>query len=299
MQSLSPIIIFAFNRPNLLRATVNALLQNSESKDSELFIFVDGPRLNKDGEIEKVNAVRKITSTIKGFKSIECIFSSTNKGLGPSIISGVSEIISKYGKVIVLEDDLIVQPNFLRFMNEGLNKYQTTEEVFSICGYTNRITTPKKYMYDAYFCTRSSSWGWGTWADRWQSVDWSFDNWEEWRKYIKSFNKWGGSDCFSMLRGCKDGRNKSWAIRFCFAQFLQNKFSIFPIKSLVNNNGFDGEGTNCKKYSRFKFDLERPDKIDFIFPHKPKLIKSIHRQAMSYHSIPIRLWSRIMYFLHK
>lgn len=299
MEKLSPIIIFAFNRTKILPKTISALQANPEAKNSDLYIFIDGPRNgNKDDQI-KIKEIHTIVKGIQGFRSITYKFSDYNKGLGSSIISGVSEIISKYDKVIVLEDDLVVQPNFLRFMNEGLNKYQTTEEVFSICGYTNRITTPKKYMYDAYFCTRSSSWGWGTWADRWQSVDWSFDNWEEWRKYKKSFNKWGGSDCFSMLRGCKDGRNKSWAIRFCFAQFLQNKFSIFPIKSLVNNNGFDGEGTNCKKYSRFKFDLERPDKIDFIFPDKPKLIKSIHRQAMSYHSIPIRLWSRIMYFLHK
>lgn len=299
VQSLSPIIIFAFNRPTTLTMTIEALLRNPEAKYSNLFIFVDGHRCDKDGEKEKVDNVRKIASAIRGFKSIDCIFSNTNKGLGPSIISGVSEIIFKYGKVIVLEDDLVVQPNFLRFMNEGLNKYKTNEEVFSICGYTNRITTPKKYQYDAYFCTRSSSWGWGTWADRWQSVDWSFDNWEKWRKYKKSFNQWGGSDCFGMLRGCKEGKNKSWAIRFCFAQFLQNKLSLFPIKSLVNNNGFDGEGTNCKKYSRFKFELMPPGKNKFILPSKIELDKSFYRQALRYHTILIRLWSRVMYLINK
>lgn len=298
MHALSPIIIFAFNRPDALTITINALLQNPEARKSDLFVFVDGPRDNKDGEREKVDAVRKIATAIQGFKSVECIFSNTNNGLGPSIINGVNNIITKYGRVIVIEDDLIVQPNFLAFINKALNQYENNKMVWSICGYTNKIVPPKHHDKDAYFCTRSSSWGWGTWADRWQSVDWSFTHWEEWTKYKTKFNRWGGSDCFGMLRGCKEGRNKSWAIRFCFAQFLQDKLSLFPIKSLVNNNGFNGEGTNCKKYSRFKFELMPPGKNKFILPSKIELDKSIHRQALRYHSILIRLWSRVMYLIN-
>ena len=102
-----------------------------------------------------------------------------------------------------------------------------------------------------------------------------------------------------MLQGCKEGRNKSWAIRFCFNQFLQNKLSVFPVKSLVANNGFDGEGTNCRKYSRFKFELECSDKKHFNFPVKPEIVGSIHRQTMYYHSVFKRLWSRIMYLIYR
>ena len=299
MEKLSPIIIFAFNRPKALSATISSLLYNEQAKNSDLFIFVDGPRNNKVGEKEKVEAVRKIASTIKGFRSTECVFSNSNKGLGQSIINGVTDIITKYGRVIVIEDDLIVQPNFLAFMNAALDRYENDKNVWSICGYTNKVSLPKKYDKDAYFCTRSSSWGWGTWVDRWQSVDWSFSNWEEWSKHKKAFNRWGGSDCFSMLNACREGRNKSWAIRFCFNQFLQDKVSLFPIKSLVNNNGFDGEGTNCKKYSRFKFELMSPNVFEFNLPYKIEVDRDILKQVKYYNSIPLRAWSRIMYMLNR
>lgn len=295
MEELSPIIIFAFNRPDALSATVNALLRNPEAKDSNLFVFIDGSRSDKDGEKEKVNAVKEIASKIKGFKSIKCQFSNVNKGLGPSIINGVSDIIAKFGRVIVIEDDLIVQPNFLAFMNKALDKYENNEKVWSICGYTNKVVPSKNYDYDAYFCVRSSSWGWGTWADRWSSVDWSFTNWTDWTKYKNAFNRWGGSDCFSMLDNCRKGKNKSWAIRFCFNQFLKDKLSIFPIKSLVNNTGFDGEGTNCKKYSRFKFELMCPNISQFKFPENAMVNRTLKKQALHYHSIPQRLWSKLMY----
>lgn len=106
-------------------------------------------------------------------------------------------------------------------------------KVFSICGYTNKVKIPHEYEYDSYFCTRSSSWGWGTWADRWNSVDWELRDWKRYSKMARAFNKWGGSDCFKLLRSVKDGQGNSWAIRFCFSQFLQDKLSLFPTVSKV------------------------------------------------------------------
>lgn len=294
--NLAPIIIFAFNRPDALKNTINSLTQNPEAKDSELFIFIDGPR-NKDEKL-KTDEVLQVAKSIKGFKSINITASEKNRGLGSSIIAGVSKIIDKYGKAIVLEDDLILQPNFLAFINQGLDKYEDRKDVFSICGYTNRVKSPKNYPYDAYMCTRSSSWGWATWKDRWDSVDWNPEPWDNMEKYKKDFNKWGGSDCFGMLEGWKNGANHSWAIRFCFAQFLQNKLSVFPIKSLVKNNGFDGEGTNCKKWSRFKYDLMESSKKEFSFPEDTTVIRSFFKEAIKYHSIPKRLISRIMYIIY-
>lgn len=164
------------------------------------------------------------------FKSVNYTFSETNKGLGNSVIKGVTEVINRYGKAIVLEDDLILAPNFLFFMNQGLDKYKEEKSVFSICGYSNKVKVPKDYSYDTYFCTRSSSWGWATWADRWNSVDWELENFDKYHILKKEFNRWGGSDCWKMLNDWKCGRNKSWAIRFCFAQFLQKKFLYFLLQ---------------------------------------------------------------------
>lgn len=296
--NLSPVVIFAFNRCNSLKNTINSLLQNQEAHLTELFIFVDGARPTKEGEEQKVKEVQNYVKSIVGFLKVHYFFSSENKGLGASIINGVTKIINQYGKIIVLEDDLKLSPNFLSFMNQGLDLYKKETEVFSICGYSNKIKTPQDYEYDAYFCTRSSSWGWGTWVDRWNSVDWELKDWEKLTKRGKAFNKWGGSDCFKMLKDWKNGKNQSWAIRFCFNQFLQNKVSLFPILSKVQNDGFDGMGTNCKKWSRFKCDFDNKEKTDFKFPPKIFLNKSLYRSAMKYNSISIRIFSKVMYLLH-
>lgn len=296
---LAPIIIFAFNRPEALKNTISSLLKNKEAKASDLYVFVDGARPSRPKEEKMVKEVQDYVKNISGFLNVHFFFSPKNKGLGTSIINGVTKIINQYGKAIVLEDDLKLSPNFLSFMNQGLELYENKTEVFSICGYSNKIRIPQNYEYDAYFCTRSSSWGWGTWADRWNSVDWELKDWEKYTKKRKAFNKWGGSDCFKMLRDWKNGKNQSWAIRFCFSQFLQYKVSLFPILSKVQNDGFDGMGTNCKKWSRFKCDFDNIGKYNFKFPTEILINKSLYKSAMKYNSISIRILSRIMYLLNR
>lgn len=294
----APIIIFAFNRLKPLKACVAALQANAESKDSDLIVFVDGPRSHKLGETEKVESVRYFVKTITGFKSLTYHLSKDNKGLGPSIIAGVTGVINEYGKAIVLEDDLIVSKNFLAFMNQGLNRYENNKEVFSVCGYSNIVKIPKDYSYDAYFCVRSSSWGWASWKDRWESVDWELKDWNSVKKNVRAFNCWGGSDCYGMLKGWKEGRNKSWAIRFCYAQFVQNKLSLFPTISKIDNEGFDGEGTNCKKWSRFKAVFDISTNKLFKLPDDVKMEEMIRKSALSYHTIIMRIYSRIMYAIY-
>ena len=295
----APVVVFAFNRPDSLRLCISSLLRNSECRDTDLTVFIDGPRPGREDDISKIQEVRKIASDITGFHSVETRFSEANKGLGPSVIAGVSEVISRYGRAIVVEDDLEVSRNFLSFMNQGLNKYEAVDEVFSVCGYSNKVTAPGNYPYDVYFCPRSSSWGWATWKDRWESCDWSLDDWDSVRSNARAFNKWGGSDCFSMLDSWKTGKNKSWAIRFCYNQFIQGKLSLFPVVSRIDNNGFDGNGTNCKKWSRFKYDFDTSDFKDIKFPPSVKVDNSLRKQSLSYHSVPIRLYSRLMYLIHR
>lgn len=295
---LAPIIIFAFNRPEALKNTIHSLLQNKVAKDSDLYVFVDGARPNKAEEVEKIQAVQDIVKKITGFKSIHYTFSEKNKGLGNSIIQGVTQVINQYGKAIVLEDDLVFAANFLSYMNQGLERYEKEEKVFSICGYSNKVKAPKGYEYDTYFCTRSSSWGWGTWADRWNSVDWELKDWDKYSEMGRAFNKWGGSDCWKMLNDWRHGKNKSWAIRFCFAQFLQDKVSLFPTISKVRNDGFDGEGTNCKKWSRFKYEFDKTSNKQIKFPANTILDKELYKSAMAYHGILIRIYSRIMYLIY-
>ena len=167
---LSPICLFTYNRLDETRQTVEALKRNFLAPLSCLYIFSDGP---KDETItQKVNEVRQYIKTIGGFKAIKIFESPVNRGLAKSIIDGVTQIIEKYGRVIVLEDDLITSPNFLDFMNYALEFYQNKERVLSISGYSFSINYPNDYKYDVAIGFRASSWGWATWKDRWNKIDW-------------------------------------------------------------------------------------------------------------------------------
>lgn len=297
-KELAPIVVFAFNRLDVLKNCIESLKSNEEAKDTDLYVFVDGARSHKEGEKELVSAVQEYVKGITGFQSLHYKFAEKNQGLAPSVISGVTQVISQYGKAIVVEDDLFVSTNFLAFMNEGLRKYVNDKKVFSICGYTNRLKNTKGYPYDAYFCTRSSSWGWATWKDRWESVDWELADWNKHKQNIKKFNRWGGSDSWPMLKAWHDGKNSSWAIRFGYAQFMQDGLSLFPIVSKVGNEGFDGRGTHGKSWTRARFDFDSKGEKSFNMPETVSLNKKLYKQAMFYNSLLIRAWSRIMYMIH-
>lgn len=290
----APIVLFAFNRLEPLKRCVASLIENIEAAKSDLIVYVDGPRFNREGETEMVKSVREYVKSINGFKTIETHFSEDNKGLGVSVIAGVTDVINKYGKAIVVEDDLIVSRNFLAYMNRGIDQYEHNNEVWSICGFGLKVKTSKNYNYDAYFCPRSSSWGWATWKDRWNACDWELREWSMVECNAKAFNHWGGSDCFGMLRGWKEGRNQSWAIRFCYNQFVHNGLSLFPTVSKIYNAGFDGNGTNCKHFNRYKFIFDTTTGITFKFPNDIVVKRKMSRQFLGYYSIPIRIYSRLM-----
>lgn len=284
----APIVIFAFNRPDCLKRMVDSLKQNVLYEESEKYVYVDGARSEDD-----VRSVEEVIEIAYGITS-NVIVSKDNKGLGESIITGVSAVIHQYGCAIVLEDDLRLMPGFLTYLNQALTAYRDDNRIISICGYGLKIDKPKDYVGDVYLSDRSSSWGWGTWADRWDSVDWQVKDFEQLKadkKKRRIFNQ-GGSDLYGMLRDYMEGRNHSWAIRFCYSQFRQGKFSIHPFLSFVENDGFGEKATNCKqKYSRFKA-LPNKSRHIYLPPHLEKrndILCQLHR----YHSIPLRIYSKL------
>lgn len=290
---LAPIVIFAFNRPKSLKALIESLQLNALFEESEKFIFVDGPRNKEDN--------KKIAEVVAYAKSItpNVVEQAINKGLGASIIDGVTSIINQYGRAIILEDDLRLMPGFLSYMNQALDAYCNDSSIFSICGYGLKIKRPKDYQSDFYLGVRSSSWGWGTWADRWNSVDWKVSDYEQLaknRQAKRAFNQ-GGSDMYGMLRDYMEGKNSSWAIRFCYSQFKQGKYSVHPFLSLVDNEGFCADATNTRqKYSRFH--IAKNDNLSFNLLDNLQLNESILRQLRWYHSIPLRIYSKIRKILN-
>lgn len=251
MISYAPVVMFAYERMECLRRTYMSLRKNDLASETELFIFSDAPS-EKNANFKAVEEVRNFLKTIEyddAFRAIHIKYSETHKGLANSVIGGVTQIIEEYGKAIVVEDDLLTAKSFLRFMNQALNYYASDESVWSISGFTLPFHILKKYESDVYGRWRSSSWGWGTWKNRWEKVDWNVSDYETFisdQELIKKFNE-GGEDMTNMLRAQQEGRIDSWAIRWDYQQFKEKMITIYPTKSQVKNIGWDGAGTNCKK----------------------------------------------------
>ena len=298
---LAPICLFVYNRLDTLQKNIASLKNNFLAQDSVLYIFADGAKNNND--LQSVLKVRTYIKTITGFKSIIIIESDSNKGLDPSVISGVSFVLQTYESVIVLEDDLILATNFLSFMNQALHFYKLQDKVFSISGNGLDIKIPTEYQYDVYMYQRPASWGWAIWRDRWETVDWEIKDWESFkndRKQIKEFNK-TGSDMFSMLKHSLQGGNM-WDIRFSYNIFKQNKLCVTPVTSKTINDGFTEEGTHCNVYNRFDVVFDESNKTDFIFLDEVKENKSFSSQVYAYYSFFARVKGKILtkyYARHK
>ena len=298
---LSPIVIFAFNRPDMLERLMDSLQKNTLFDASPLYIYIDGCRNETDSlKVAKViELAQQVCAAKPEYRQV--IISTHNQGLGNAIIAGVTSVIQKHGRAIVLEDDLICTPNFLEFMNQALDFYEPDNRIISVCGYGLKIKRPKDYEGDVYLSGRSSSWGWGTWKNRWEQIDWEIKDWKEIssdRKQQKNFNR-NGSDMYGMLKGYMEGRNRSWAIRFCYNQFKLGKYSVCPFLSKIDNKGFGKEATNCKQtYSRFQTNMDTTESNTFNFPKKLLPNNSIAKDCYKYHSITIRIYSKIRKILH-
>ena len=243
----APLIVFAYKRADKLKNCLEALACTDGHEDTDLYIFADGARGEDD--TEGVNRVRFLISAFaekNSFRSVHVRTSEVNRGLANSVISGVTEVINTYGKVIVVEDDLTVTGDFLTLMNRMLDYYEHEDNVWSVTGFSEPIKALKKYKHDIYYGYRGCSYGWGTWKDRWDTVDWDVNGYDELlsdRKMQRRFNR-GGSDMVRMLKDQMEGIIDSWAIRWCFSQSLQDKYTVFPKETFVINTGRDGSGTN-------------------------------------------------------
>lgn len=240
---LAPILLFAYNRPRHLQHTVEALAHNPLAQESELFVFSDGARTEDDRE--DVELVRSYIHTIEGFKTVHRIERNRNYGLAANIIDGVTDIVNRYGRVIVLEDDLVTAPGFLQFMNDALDTYADEPRVGHIQAYD---FTQNPRLPETFLIKFTGSWGWATWQRAWQhfNPDGQYLLNELHRRHLTRRFDFNGKYGFTrMLRRQVEGKNNSWAIRWNASLFLQDILSLNVGRSLVQNEGFDGSGTHC------------------------------------------------------
>ena len=244
MNVLAPIVVFTYNRPEHTLRTLNALLMNPLANESDIIIYSDSARAANHNKA--VDEVRSYLSGLTGFRSIKVIHRDKNFGLAESIIQGVTEVLQQSEKVIVLEDDMVVSPYFLEYMNEALEQFVDDDLVISVHGYVYPVEIE---LPEAFFLTGADCWGWATWRRGWALFNsegqYLLDELVR-RQLIQEFDYNGAYPFLSMLMAQIKGANDSWAIRWHASAFLAGKLTLYPGRSLVHNIGTDSSGTHSE-----------------------------------------------------
>ena len=242
--TLAPIALFCYKRTRHLERVLEALAQNTLARESTLYIFSDGPK-DSDEDRARVATVRQLLDGITGFAAIHIYRSAANQGLATALIAGISQVLTQGDRVIVLEDDILVNQYFLEYMNEALELYRDEERVGMVCGHIERL----RGLPSVFFARHSGCWGWGTWRRSWNKVN--FDGaalLAEIRKQQREreFDLGGAYPYMEMLQNQIQGRNNSWAIRVYASFFLQGLLTLYPGKAMSVHIGYDGMGTHVQ-----------------------------------------------------
>jgi GT2 family glycosyltransferase len=293
-----PLALFTYNRPAHTAATLKALSACKGRESFTFFFFSDAPRHSEDRE--SVEAVRRLLRDQAPLFDAEVIEQSTNQGLARSIVGGVDRLCASHGWVVVLEDDLLVEPSFLEFMAEALVYYEHRSTVMQVGATT--LAPPQRQTSGAFLLPVTSTWGWGTWQRAWKSFSWTPQGWPQCADdadWLSVFQLGGAADYVAMLEDRLAGRNDSWGILWWYAVSRARGKVVYPSRSLVRNIGFDGTGVHCGKESLFEFPQHsRSDDLDWSagganFPNEDDVYSADYQllqSILSGKSTPVSSW---------
>lgn len=296
MKELSPILLFVYNRPHHTQQTIDALKKNLLAEDSILYVYSDAAKSPTSNE--QVQNVRTILKNISGFKRVVIHERTKNLGLAQSIIQGVSEVIARHKKAIVLEDDMITSPYFLNYMNDALERYRDEKKVWHVSAWNYPIT--KEDTNQTFFTPIMNCWGWATWEDRWvfyeKNTEALLNKFS--KKEIKRFNVDNHHNFWQQVLDNATGKINTWAIYWYATIFKNNGLCIAPVKTLVINTGNDGSGENCKSDNVFGNEINSSK--NFVFPNKVVVeIQKLSEIKKFMHSLKVSLPKRVFYKLKK
>ena len=243
----APVVLFAYRRPDHLRRALDSLAANTGAAMTPVSIYCDGAKSAADGEaVERVREIARGANVSGSFAAVRVIEREHNMGLAKSVISGVTEALKDYDRVIVMEDDLVVSPDFLEYMNQALVLYAKNEEVISIHGFMYSVAPN---LPQTVFLRGADCWGWATWRRGWELFE------PDSQKLLKEldsspdraqFDFDGAFPYRQMLKDQAAGIIDSWAVRWYASAFLGNKLTLYPGQSLVENIGQEGSGTHSQ-----------------------------------------------------
>ena len=255
MRPTAPVAVFAYRRPQHLMTVMESLARNDQARDTDVIVFIDGPRTEHDRAL--VRRVREVVDTLCGFRSVHVEAATTNRGLSKSLIRGISQVLRTHERLIVLEDDIKVGAHFLDFMNDALDIYSESQDVASIHGY---VYPHQAALAETFFIRGADCWGWGTWRRAWRHFQ------PDGRRLLQELRARGLTNLFNfggtapyeeMLIDQIEGRNDSWAVRWYASALVNDMFTLYPNQPMAINIGEDGSGTHRGSSSAYQQQLSQ------------------------------------------
>lgn len=300
INDMNNVALFLYNRPAETMKTLEALFLNENFRNINLHIFIDGPKNKFDVEkqIDISNIInefyQKESNKVDNVR-IKVNHSLINYGLAHSIINGVSTIFKNENCdfLIVLEDDIVTSNIFLTYMKIMDEKFREDEMISTISAFnpiSEEVNSDPLFKdVEAFLHQRSSSWGWGTWRNKWDKNIWSIDE-----LYIKLNNNLVLKDCLKrespdilpMLDDQKNKRIDSWAVRWVVSQYINNFYTVYPKKSLIQNIGFGKQATHTNVNNKKGY-LQEPVRVIPNYENTIKISKKINKIFYSHYKMTI------------
>lgn len=279
----APIVVSVYDRLEHLRQCIDSLKQDPRSRESVLYVVSDGP--HREAHRAKVMSVRDYIEEIAGFRRVVPVFRHDNMGSHESIKTAIDDIIDTHGRLIFLEDDNVVAPNFVSFVNDGLDFYRDDLSIFSICGYNYPVKMPSSYPHAVYKLQGYSAWGVGLWADRWRRITWNLKGFDQLTRRQKRKLRHVGDLQFELISQDAQYGLIHGDVIIIYNMFIHQQYSVFPVLSKVRNTGHDGSGEHCglsSIYANQLLDARTP----YSFVEKLEPNSSINRLAREYFKTP-------------
>lgn len=271
----APIVMFVFNRPKHFLETVEALSKCPEASESELFVFSDGPKTEKDSiKVSQVRKYVRMEMAKRRFANVRLEERKVNYGMAKNVIEAVTQVVNRYGRCIVVEDDALCSPYLLKFFNSALDYYEDNEKIGAIAGYTPGFEFPESYTKDYFTAYRPSSYSWAVWRRSWEDVDWELKNIKDFYNDLSLVKKLNlnGTDRYDRLCKVADGKSSSWSVRFHAHLVKNDLLTLYPRYSYIYNTGIDvnadarqaieDQNMNAIDLARAKDEIEFSDDID-------------------------------------
>ncbi len=291
MDKFAPVLIPTLNRYEHFRRCVESLSRCTHAEKTDLFIALDLP-LN-DSHWEGYRKIVEYLPTIQGFNSIEVIQREKNFGARENLKNSMKIIFGKFDRIIFSEDDNEFSPNFLDYINKGLDKFEADDRVLAICGYLYPVTINCSEDYNYFYGKGFSAWGYGTWKNRNFKDIYTVFELEELlknKKIIKKIKRFDERRFFNILSYIAKKKNPTGDRAIATYLIEDDKFCIFPIISKVRNWGHDGSGIHCGTISENIFSKQTID-CENCFNYSladPLSNKCLNNVIPNYFKLPLR-----------